>query len=138
QSLVDMRRQLDELQRQLGSGKKAESYAGLGIDRGFAVGLRGQVSALDAYGDTITNVGVRLNLAQSALGRLGDITHDMKATAVKSQGVLADGSSIAQSAATTQLDEILGLLNTRAGDRYLFSGRAVDQPAVDTLDHVMD
>jgi flagellar hook-associated protein 3 FlgL len=138
QALVDMRHQLDELQRQLGSGKKADSYAGLGIERGFVVGLRGQVSALAAYDDTITNVGIRLDLAQSALGRLGDIGREMKSTAVTSQGVLANGSTIAQSAAIAQLDEILGLLNTRGGDRYLFSGRAADQPAVETLDHVME
>src|SRR5262249_1538473 len=137
QSLVDMRRQLDELQRQLGSGKKADSYAGLGLDSGFVVGLRGQVSAIAAYGDTITNVGVRLDLAQSPLGRLGDITPHMKTTAL-TQNVLANGTTIAQSTAMSQLDEMLGLLNTRAGDRYLFSGRAADQPAVETLDHVMN
>ena len=33
---------------------------------------------------------------------------------------------------------MLGLLNTQAGDRYLFSGRAIDQPAVETLDHIMN
>ena len=48
QSLGDMRTQLDDLQRQLGTGKKSTTYAGLGIDRGLAVGLRGQ--ALGACG----------------------------------------------------------------------------------------
>ena len=70
QSLVDMRQQLDDLQRQLGTGKKSDTYAGLGLDRGFAVGLRAQLSALAGYDDTITNVDVRLNLAQTALGRI--------------------------------------------------------------------
>ena len=40
--------------------------------------------------------------------------------------------------ALSNLDEILGLLNTQAGDRYLFSGRAADQPAVESLDHIMN
>jgi hypothetical protein len=35
-----------------------------------------------------------------------------------------------------QLDQILAALNTPAGDRYLFSGRAGDKPATDTLDHI--
>ncbi len=30
QSIVDMRNQLNDLQRQLGTGKKSDSYAGLG------------------------------------------------------------------------------------------------------------
>ena len=38
----------------------------------------------------------------------------------------------------SQLDEILGLLNTPAGDRYLFSGRAGDKPATETLDHILN
>ena len=33
---------------------------------------------------------------------------------------------------------MLGLLNTQVGDRYLFSGRAADQPAVETFDHIMN
>ena len=44
QSLVDMRAQLDDLQRQLGTGKKSTTYAGVGVDRGLAVGLRAAVS----------------------------------------------------------------------------------------------
>ena len=46
QSLGDMRRQLGDLQRQLGTGKKSTTYAGLGIDRGLAVGLRSRLSAI--------------------------------------------------------------------------------------------
>ena len=32
-------------------------------------GLRARLSAIAGYGETITKVGVRINLAQSALGR---------------------------------------------------------------------
>ena len=48
------------------------------------------------------------------------------------------GASVAQQTAQSSLDELLGLLNTQAGDRYLFSGRATDQPAVETLDHILN
>src|SRR2546423_13328449 len=40
--------------------------------------------------------------------------------------------------AVSQLAEILAPLNTPAGDRYLFSGRAGDTPATDTLDHILN
>ena len=138
QALVDMRAQLDDLQRQLGTGKKADTYAGIGIDRGFAVGLRSQVSALGAYDDTISTVGVRLNLAQTTLGRLSDIAHSVKSDALSTPSVQSNGSTLAQSSAYSELGEILGLLNTQAGDRYLFSGRASNQPAVETFDHIMN
>ena len=138
QSLVDMRHQLDDLQRQLGTGKKADDYAGMGLDRGLAVGLRSHLAAIGGFGDAIKNVGVRIDLAQTALGRISDIAHTVKAAAYQSPSIDSSGATIAQSTAYSQLGELLGLLNTRSGDRYLFSGRASDQPAVETLDHVMD
>jgi flagellin-like hook-associated protein FlgL len=138
QSLVAMRRQLDELQRQLGTGKKADTYAGIGLDRGLAVGLRTRLSALDGFGSTITNVGVRIELAQSALNRMSDIGHAVKASAFQSVSIDSTGSTIAQSTAYASLDEILGLLNTQVGDRYIFSGRATDRPSVASTDHIMD
>ena len=56
-ALGDMRTQLGDLQRQLGTGKKSTSYAGLGIERGLAVSLRGRLSAMDSYADTVTQIG---------------------------------------------------------------------------------
>src|SRR5712691_4204328 len=139
QALVDMRARLDDLQRQLGTGKKAETYAGVGLDRGLAVGLRAQLSAIGGFGDTITNVGVRLDLAQTALGRIADIGHSVKsATQLTPYQLDSGGQTTGQKTAYSELDEMLGLLNTQAGDRYLFSGRAGDQPAVETRAHVLD
>src|SRR5215475_2463374 len=138
QSLVDMRTQLDELQRQLASGKKSTTYAGLGVDRGFTVGLRSQASSLQAFGDTITQVDFRLKVAQSALQRIGDISNQVRSATVLGANAVSNGSTIAQSTADSELNELLSLLNTQAGDRYLFAGRAIDKPAVETFDHIMN
>jgi len=138
QTLVDMRAQLDELQRQLASGKKADTYEGLGVDRGFTIGLRAQMSSLAAFGDTITHVGFRLNVAQGALSRIGDISDSVRSATVGGTNIESNGSTVAQSLAHAELGELMSLLNTQAGDRYLFSGRAIDRPAVETLDHIMN
>ena len=53
-------------------------------------------------------------------------------------GANGSGAALAQQTAQNSLDQLLGLLNTQAGDRYLFSGRATDQPAVETLDHILN
>ena len=70
QSLVDLRSTLDDLQRQLSTGKKAATYAGLGVDRGVTVGLRSQLSAISSYDSTADNVQTRINVAQTSLGRI--------------------------------------------------------------------
>ena len=50
--LVQMRAQFDDLQRQLATGHKSATYAGLGIDRGVTVSLNSQLSAISSYDDT--------------------------------------------------------------------------------------
>jgi flagellin-like hook-associated protein FlgL len=138
QSLVGMRSQLDDLQQQLRTGKKSDTYSGMGLDRGLAVGLRNQLAGIGGYDDAITNVNVRLNLAQTALGRISDISGAVKSSALQTNAINSDGSTTSQSVASSEFSEILGLLNTQAGDRYLFSGRAADQPATETPDHIMN
>ena len=139
QSLVDMRRQLDELQRQLGSGKKSTTYAGLGIDRGLTVGLRSQLAGLKSYDQTMTMLGVRLTVADNVLTRMTEIRADAKSTLQQSAEINASTQqSAAQESARAQLDELLELLNTRAGERYLFSGRDVDQVAAESSTHVLN
>ena len=139
QSLADMRSQLDDLQRQLGSGQKSDSYAGVGIDRGLAVGLRTQLAAMSSFDDTITTVGAPLQIAQTTLGSIDTIRQTVKnATQLAPFDVDGTGQTTAQQNAKDQLDQLLSLLNTRSGDRYLFSGKAVDTPATDTLSHILD
>src|ERR1041385_7352802 len=138
QSLTDTRAQLDDLQRQLGTGEKSATYAGLGTDRGLSVGLRSQLSAIAGYADTVNNVGVRINLQQNALTGIADMASSVKGAAQTQFNIDASGQSSAQRTASGQLDQILSLLNTQSGDRYLFSGRATDTPATDTLDHIMN
>ena len=134
-----MRSQLDDLQRQLGTGKKSTSYAGLGLDRGLTIGLRSQLSAISGYQQTITQVGVRLDLMQTALTQFGsarpaDQDHD-PAIAVRAARRHPDAGP--EQHARALLDQLVGLLNTGADGRYLFSGRSVDQmpvePATDIL-----
>jgi flagellar hook-associated protein 3 FlgL len=138
QALVDMRSQLTDLQRQLGTGKKSTTYAGLGVDASLAIGLRGKLSAMTGYADAITNVGTRISLQQSALARISDLGNAVKGATLGPFDIDGSGQTTAQRSASAQLDEVFGLLNTQVGDRYLFSGRAVDKPAVESTDHILN
>jgi flagellin-like hook-associated protein FlgL len=137
--ITDLRARLDELQRQLGTGKKADTYAGLGLDRGMAVGLRARLSAVGSYEDTVNTVKVRLDLAQTALTGIDTIARDIKsATQQSAYDLDGTGQSTAQRNANYAFDDLLGLLNTKVGDRYMFSGRTADKPAVETRDHIFN
>ena len=127
-AIVDMRARLDDLQRQLGTGKKSDSYAGLGLDRGLTIGLRSQLSAISGYQDTITQVGVRLDLMQTALTQFDTVAQKSKSAILLSQFALNGGTQTQDQVNVGQLDQLVGLLNTGADGRYLFSGRSVDRP----------
>ena len=132
QQLTQMRAQFDDLQRQLGTGQKSATYAGLGINRGVTVSLNAQLSAIGGYDNTIDNVMARINLMNTALGNMIDITSTVKSAMVQANGVSnGSGAMVAQQTAQSSLDQLLALLNAQAGDRYLFSGRATDKPAVE-------
>ena len=139
QAIADMRTQLDDLQRQLGTGKKSESYAGLGLDRGLTVGLRSQLKSIAGFQSTVTQVGVRLDLMQTALTQFSSVSQTTKGTILQSQYKLAGGNQTQdQKNVVGTLGSLLDTLNTAADGRYLFSGRSVDQIPVETTDHILD
>ena len=139
QQLVDMRNQFDDLQRQLSTGQKSSNYAGLGLDRGVTVSLNSQMSAIGGFNDTISNVNTRISLMNTSLGSMTNLESQVKAAMAQvPSGANGTGAAVAQQTAHNSLDQLLGLLNTQAGDRYLFSGRATNQPAVETIDHILN
>ena len=139
QSILDMRQRLDDLQRQFGTGQKSQDYAGLGIDRGISLSLRSQLSAIGGYDAAMSTTNIRLTLAQNALTGIDNAGHTVKNAAIESSFSFdGTGQSSQQKAAYSQLDLILGLMNTQAGDRYLFSGKSVDQPPVVTAETLVN
>src|SRR5690242_21791385 len=97
QQLTQMRAQFDDLQRQLGTGQKSATYAGLGIDRGVTVSLNSQLSAIGGFDNTIQNVMARVNLMNTALGSMIDITSTVKSAMVQAHGVSdGNGALVAQ------------------------------------------
>lgn len=139
QQLVNMRAQFDDLQRQLSTGQKSATYAGLGLDRGVTVSLNAQLSAIDGYNSAIDNVTNRISLMNIALTRMTDIGSAVRsAIAQANTSNNAVNASVAQQTAQSSLDELLGLLNSQIGERYLFSGRATDTPTVESFDNILN
>ena len=141
QSLVDMRSSSTICSASSAPGKKSDTYAGLGLDRGVTVGLRAQLSAIERLSTTPSTRSTcahqsRANRARPHVGHQqhGQDGDDAGARMARQRR----RRRTAQTTAQFSLDEMLGLLNTQAGDRYLFSGRATDQPAVETLDHILE
>lgn len=128
--LVRMKDQLADLQRQLGTGKKAETYGGLGADRGFALSFRASRSQVAAWQQTVSLVSTRATIIDTSLNSLQSTVTSVKTALQPSEFTLSAGRTIGQAAAANGLDAIVSMLNASDGGRYLFGGRKTGTPPV--------
>lgn len=139
-TISQMRDQLADLQRQLGTGKRSDTYGGLGLGSGLVLNLRAQLSGASVFQSNSTNVATRVSLMNMSLERIRNIREETRAdlTSPFDYSLVQGGQTAAQRSAAGRLGEMLSLLNLDAGGRYLFSGRASDKPAVDTMSRILD
>ena len=127
----NINQQLTDLSTQLSTGKLSQNYSGMGTNEGFAIAGRAQISNIAAYTDTITNVNVSINLANTALQSLTKIRNTVQTgSANTAQDLNVNGQTVAQNTAAAQFGSMVGVLNTQTGNRYLFSGTAVNTQSV--------
>src|SRR5882757_2654479 len=139
QSMLNLNNQLATLTSQLTTGKKSTSYAGMGVNEGFAIAARAQLANISAFSDTMSNITTNIGIANTALQAMVDIGTTVLNSANSSmQGLNSAGQTIAQQTATSQLSSMVGILNMQAGDRYLFSGGAINTPSVASIDDILN
>src|SRR6476661_690208 len=139
QSVLSIKNQLNLLQSQITTGLKSTSYAGMGANEGFAIAARSQLTGIAAFTDTMSNINTNIGIANTALQSMVDIGTTVLNSANSSMQTLnSAGQSIGQQTASSQLSSMLGILNMQAGDRYLFSGGAINTPSVASTDDILN
>lgn len=139
QSFRTLTSQLETLQSQLTTGKKSTTYSGMGTNEGFAIGARAQLANIDAFTDTMAKVNTVIGTTNTALQSLVTIGSSVRSAASSVTQTLGTvGQTVAQQTAKAQLSSMFAILNTQAGDRYVFSGAAISTPAVADMDDVLD
>jgi flagellin-like hook-associated protein FlgL len=139
QAIQSLNNQMTTLSTQLATGQKSANYAGMGVNEGFAIAARAQLSNISAYTDTISNVTTSINAANNALQAISNLGGQVQnAAAGTPQTLDSNGKTIAQENATAELASMVGILNTPSGDRYLFSGSAINTPATVPVDEMIN
>jgi hypothetical protein len=139
QAVQNLNNQLNNLSTQLATGQKSTTYSGMGVNEGFAIAARSQLSSISAFTTTITNVNTSISAANTALQSLSDIGTTVQGDAQTTpQGLNSTGQTIGQQNAMTELSSVVGILNTQAGDRYLFSGSAINTQPVADVNTIMN
>jgi flagellin-like hook-associated protein FlgL len=140
QQLVNLRAQLDDLQRQLSTGQKVNTYSGVSSQAQLLVGLNAQLGAIGSFQDSNSVVNARLAVAQSTLTQFDSVAQTVQSGAeLSTYQPGPTGQTVDQTFASNQLNQLLNLLNTQAdGGRYLFSGAASNQPSVADMNTIIN
>ncbi|HEX3502045.1 MAG TPA: flagellar biosynthesis protein FlgL [Xanthobacteraceae bacterium] len=136
----NMMDQVNKLAEELATGQSAQVYSDLQSQAGMVLSLNSQLAAINGYSSTTSTVNTTLGVAQSILTELGSTssTVQQEVTAQPGFSLNANGQTQVQVAAQTQLDQILSALNTQSGSNYIFSGSAVNQPAVASTSDILN
>jgi flagellar hook-associated protein 3 FlgL len=139
QSVTNIKNQLNSLQVQLATGEKATTYSGMGVGEGFAVAARAQLANITGYQNTITNVTTTITAANAALQGISSITGQIQTAATSGTQTLNNiGQTTAQNSALAQFGSMVDLLNTQAGNGYIFSGNATNTAPVAPADQIIN
>lgn len=133
------RAQFDDLQRQLATKQKTETYAGLGQDRGTSLDLHGKLSSIEGWLTGIERSSVNVTLMTTAVEQFGKLTSATRNdTRTGTYVATASGKTAPQELAGEKFKQTLDLLNTQVNGRYLFSGRTSDVEPVASYSQIMD
>jgi len=132
-SFATSRSDLADLERQLATQKRAESYGDLGMDRRTSLDLNAKVSTLDSWLSGIALADVNLKLSTQAVENFAKLTAEIvNDTRSNSYVPSSTGRSAPQVLAEEKLKQTLDLLNSSVNGRYLFSGKTSNiEPAED-------
>ena len=136
---AEAKAQMRALSVEMTTGYVTDAAKHLSGDLSALSGIEASLSRLDGFKTVTTELSMTAGVIQSALSTMDDLAGSL------SSDLLAAASSFSEDRVVTvahsanqQLEAVMGALNTRFGDRSVFSGVAVNQPAVVSASDLLD
>lgn len=132
-TLHSLRGDLQDLQRQLASGRKSETYGGLGDLRVSSLTFRNQTGTTEGFQSVVDLTKIRLNIMTQSTGELRKVTETARSTMLRVRGTGGYPEITgAKQQVQASFEQMITSLNAQHEGLYLFSGRARDvKPVVD-------
>jgi flagellar hook-associated protein 3 FlgL len=122
---------LYDLQTQLSSGQRSQTFAGLQGDTESFLDLERRISRSEMFVNSNKIIQSRLNITDSTLGSIIDTATDLK-NLIQTQRTGAVGNGLAfDTQIVGKWKELATEFNTTSEGRYIFSGTRTDVQAVD-------
>lgn len=130
-SVTEAKAQMDDLQRQLATGEKAETYGTLGPERSRILSFRGELAQIEGYQGTIERAQINLSVTELSIRQLRTLGSDTKGSVLKARfDPTPAGQTSLQVEARAGFFQAAEMLNAEAAGRFVFAGRAADQKPV--------
>ncbi|PPD15465.1 MAG: hypothetical protein CTY25_06920 [Methylobacterium sp.] len=131
--LVQMRSQLDDLQVQISSGKKSQTFGGLGDMRVSSLTFRNQTGVTDGYSNVIDLSEIRLKIMDQSTNELRTLVDGARGSMLRTRGTGGFPEiTAAVKQVQAQFEQMVTSLNAQHEGLYLYSGRTRDvRPVVD-------
>lgn len=132
-SLIGMRAQFQELQRQLSSGLRSDTYGGLGNERVSSLTFRNQLGVADGFKSVVDLTAIRLSVFDQSTKELNKEVTDARAAMLSTRGTGGYPEiTAAVKQVQAQFEQMITSLNAQHEGLYLYSGRTRDvKPVVD-------
>ena len=133
QTLISLKSDLQNLQRQLASGRKSETYGGLGDLRVSSLTFRSQGGATEGFQSVVDLTKIRLNLMTQSTGELRTVTETARSAMLRTRGTGGYPEITgAKQQVQASFEQMITSLNAQHEGLYLYSGRSRDvKPVVD-------
>ena len=137
QTLAKIHDDLNAKSVQLATGKIATTNSGLGGNVYQTLDLQSRLSACDMFSESIVSVGIDLTTSINAVSALSDAANATKTgplAAINSSD--ATGRSSRQAQLKSLLTSLLGYVNTRGVNGYIFGGANTSTPLPVSYTHL--
>ncbi len=122
--------ELLNLQNQISSGLKADTFSGMSADVEQYVALNGNLSRSTQFTSANDQAASRLEATSKSLDQIVQLGTDLKTLIVQRRNGAVANSLAFEQQLRSIWQALAGQLNSNLGGRYLFSGTATDVPAV--------
>lgn len=138
-AVTDSRRQSDDLQRQMATGLKSETYGGLGLERRQLIEFNSDLSQVEGYLRGITQAQVRVDILDTTLTQIRDAISETRSNSLNTNFELdTEGKTLFQNEAFARFQDVASIFNTEAGGRYIYGGREVSERPVEAPDVILN
>lgn len=125
-----LRETFADLQQQLASGRKADTFGGLGDARFASLDHRASLATIASFKQTIDITDTRVKILDASLTGVDDLASTVRKAMAVGDFTLNDGKAQGQLTSRNSFDQMIALMNADVGGRYLFGGRKIDTPPV--------